>query len=300
MNLIPSGSYLNPYLQSDFYEQTRPRYIWQENQREQEIIYELLLKMVQDRSDLFSLAIELGCGTGRFTRLLANFSKNLIATDPSTSMVNYCRHLLQEIPSCKVYQASAERVVLSGTISKVDLVAAFWSLSYPLQSFLELRQGADGKIVQRVSNEDAAGEIQLFLSRLFQENLNRVYLIIFFDESSEEQIWVTEQWLRLAPLPGGCRNFTWLKLESYLDQLSQRGHSVKIETVKGVLICEDEEHLTKIFLDHHLRGMIPIGENRHGLQKSLIHAMQPFQLKESRVFQIPSSFRLVQVEIFPT
>jgi SAM-dependent methyltransferase len=296
---VPSGAYLSPYLQSDVYEQTRPRYVWHENRSEEEIIYELLQGLVQTRSDLFSLVVELGCGTGRFTQLLANFSKNLVAIDPSASMVSYCRQLLQGISSCKIYQASAEKVVASGIISKVDLVAAFWSLSYPLQSFLELRQGVDGNIIQQVSNEDAENEIQLFLSGLFQENATRIYIIIFFDEKSEEQTWVTNQWLRLAPLPGGGRDFIWLKLENYLDQLSQRGHSVKIETIKGVLVCDDEEHLTRVFLDHHLRGMIPIGESRCGLREKLVHAMDSYRSSESEAFHIPSSFRLVQVEIFP-
>lgn len=289
--------YINPYLVPEFYEKLRPRYMWKNIQSEESLIADILDNIVHTQSVRFPLAIELGCGTGRFTKVLAQFSEHLIAIDPSELMVSHCSKLLQNMTSCDVYQSSAQDIVASGIVSKANLVTAFWSLSYPLQSFFELTLENDGRIVQKGTDAEAVKQAELFLNNLFSNDVRCTYLFIFFSDESEEQKWVTKKWQQIGLLPGGSRNFTWLLLKKHLDRLIKQGHIVKSEIIEGWLNCPDELTLVNVFLDHHLRGLTPLQTNRDELITELIEEMSCFRFEENGSFQVPSAFRLVQVNL---
>lgn len=292
-----SRQYINPYLVPEFYEKFRPRYVWKNIQSEESLIADVVANIVRVRPSRFPLAIELGCGTGRFTKVIAQFSEKLIAIDPSDLMVSHCRDLLRNITSCDVYCSSAEDIVTSGIVSQAHLVTAFWSLSYPLQSFFELTLENDGRIVQKVTDAEAVKRADLFLKKLFSNYVCCTYLFIFFSDESEEQQWVTKKWQEIGILPGGSRNFTWLLLKKHLDRLNEEGHIVKCEIIEGWLNCPDEITLANVFLDHHLRGLTPLQTNRDELITELIEEMSRFRLEENGAFQVPASFRLVQVNL---
>ena len=231
-----AAEYRDPYANVDRYDRIRPRYRWEGSRCEREIVRKALGAVAKANRGPFSLAVEVGCGSGRFTPLVTEVARWTIATDPSGDMARAASQRMQG-KSCSVRTASAAAVVASGAATESTLVCAFWSLSYALTSFLELVRDREGRIVQQVSNDEAEGRIRGFLEGLLpaQGGKRRSAVIVFFDERSAEQRWVTQQWQRCAPLPGGRRDFTWLKLKEHLERLANRGDRIRIETVRGAL-----------------------------------------------------------------
>ena len=242
----------------------------------------------------FDHSLELGCGTGHFTELLMGVSSNVDATDPSGPMVEFCREKFRGHASCKIHRASAEEVVTSKLLQHSDLVGAFWSLSYPLQSFFDIVMTPQGRIVQMENNERATAKAIEFLSRLFTRNRERTYLFLCFSSESEEQRWVTRHWERIGPLPGGSRDFTWRLLETFCSSLRNERSTVESETIAGTLTCRDENNLCDVFLRHHLRGLIPADATRDELRSALFRDMANFKGIDG-TYQIPAEVHLVKV-----
>ena len=252
--------------------------------------------MMAERGGRYALAVELGCGTGRFTPALASASNRVIATDPSPGMIDFCRQNVHLSVPGEFREAAAEDVVLSGVAGRADLVGAFWSLTYPIQSFFALTLTPAGQIVQRVSNREARRKAEAFIEGLTQiRDFSRAIVAIVFTPDSVEQRWITGVWSSIGPLPGGSRDVAWDLLQARGNQLVDEGHTSATECASGNLICPDETELKQVFLDHHLRGLLPQGATRKQLEQKLIRDMAPYRCPEG--YRIPAGFRWLSFKL---
>jgi len=287
---------IDPYETPTRYELLRPRYVWDGGIDDVRFVKGKLRQLVAERGRRYSLAVELGCGTGRFSTVLGDVSARLIATDPSRGMIDYCRNTIHLPIPTEFREAAAENVVSSGLAARAELVAAFWSLTYPIQSFFQLTLTDSGELVQVVTNEEAQPKALSFIARLTAvSEMPRTILAIVFLADSIEQRWVTDVWRLIGPLPGGSRDRTWDLLQARCAQLRDEGHDVSTEVVNGSLVCRDETSLRQVFLEHHLRGLLPHGMTREQLGRRLLADMDSYRYADG--YRIPAGFRWLSIKI---
>src|SRR6266498_1579856 len=87
--------------------------------------------------------VEFGCGTGRITAQLAPHAARLVLADNSSTMIDATQ---QRFPTAETVCADTRDAVTGlfdeGQVGLFDVVAAFWSLSYPLGEFFETMTAA--------------------------------------------------------------------------------------------------------------------------------------------------------------
>ncbi|BEL07211.1 hypothetical protein Q0Z83_054020 [Actinoplanes sichuanensis] len=199
--------------------------------------------------------LDLGCGPGRVTEVLAPYASDLHGTDKSEGMV---RQFAATFPGAKATVGDTESVVAallgSGHAGTYDVVGSFWSMSYPLLECFE-ETGADGVFVvgERDAGVQRAERIVDGLTRLLGENGNLV--MMFFDASSAEQQLVTSLWERVAPFPGTGRDYTWRLLEEGLQGAERKGRgSLTTSRLSGVAVAADAAAARDWFLIGHLNS----------------------------------------------
>ncbi|MGH8895792.1 MAG: methyltransferase domain-containing protein [Egibacteraceae bacterium] len=284
--------YRSPYADALLYEQTRPRYQWDVGS--EEVFVSQRLRSLRGEADPWVQALELGCGTGRFTSILATHAAHVHATDPSPGMIEYCRASLPHLTNCRFHLATAETAIAAEQFVGCDLVAAFWSITYPLQALFELEVDAEGRVQQRAPNEVGYTRVQRFLKAFFQPG--RTYVALAFDPSSVEQRWVTAQWTEIGDFPGGSREALLDLLFWHLFGLRTDGATVNVRRIRGHLVCQDKVDLERVFLVHHLRGLLPAARGRDWLRARLLEDMRELRLP-SGGYRVPAGMHLIEVAI---
>lgn len=178
-----------------------------------------------------SLAVvEFGCGTGRITARLAPYAHQLIAVDYSPTMIETVRSRFPQAQTiCADTRDAVSGLLNDGHGSEFDLVAAFWSLSYPIGEYFETMT-ADG--IQPVTDNAHAREQALGFVRQMVDLVapGGHLLALFFDAETPEQRLVTRLWERIAPFPEGGRSYTLNLLLSGLRQAEDAGRGTLTHT----------------------------------------------------------------------
>jgi trans-aconitate 3-methyltransferase len=104
-----------PLYDSNLYDQNRPRY--------PQALFDKVYEFHRLNSHAtFELAVDLGCGTGITTKVLANSFQKVIAVDPSQEMLNQINH-----PNIETLQTDAEKFVLKEQVDLITIsTAAHW------------------------------------------------------------------------------------------------------------------------------------------------------------------------------
>lgn len=191
-------------------------------------------------------ALEIGCGTGRMTRVLRPYTDRLTCLDTSAPMI---QALSAGQPDVTRIKADVRDYLADTSGTPFDLVSAFWSLNYPLLSCFETNSG--DQIVQR-DLTDAQRDADTFLTDLTDALAPRGWLLaFFFDPDSAEQRFITNLWETVAPFPGTGRDFTRRLL---IDHLHAAPGTVDVTYHDGQMIATDRDHALRWFLDGHLKG----------------------------------------------
>ncbi|MFI7002092.1 class I SAM-dependent methyltransferase [Nocardia sp. NPDC050175] len=193
---------------------------------------ELLHNSFGDPIGSFSVA-EFGCGTGRVTQALAPYARRLVLADYSPTMIEAVTTKFPDAETlCADTRGAVEHLHMQGWDGGFEVVAAFWSLSYPLGEFFETLS-ANG-IEPCADLGQARVEAMRFLRRLVRLVAPGGHLLaLFFDADTREQRLVTRQWERIAPFPEGGRGYTRDLLVTGLRDAEDAGLGTLTHTRRG-------------------------------------------------------------------
>jgi SAM-dependent methyltransferase len=150
--------------------------------------------------------LDLGCGTGRVTAMLAPYAAHLHGVDSGQPMIDV---FAQRFPAAEV-TCQDTRVAVEALCTKdagsFDVVGAFWSLSYPIGDLFEdlTVDGVLPKPDQHAAREQAEQLVRRILSLVAPHGH---LMILFFDSDTPEQRLVTRLWEKIAPFPGTGRGY---------------------------------------------------------------------------------------------
>ncbi|MFH1500918.1 MAG: methyltransferase domain-containing protein [archaeon] len=139
---------------------------WQETYKDKTEIYEafskyedegnkVLKKLLEKCSFKDKEVLEIGCGSGKYTSLLAPSSKKYYALEISKPLINLTKEKCKKIKNIKYLNYSAEEIPLND--KSVDIVFASWVLTAMISE--EMREKSI-KEIQRVLKK--GGDIWLF------------------------------------------------------------------------------------------------------------------------------------------
>ena len=103
-------------------------------------ILQLIIKKLSEEHDLGEV-IEFGCGTGYFTKAIANKAKHVIATDLSDEMLEIARIQLKEFQNINIQKANCEATYFpSGRFDTVFMANLIHVLINPIKVLQESHQ----------------------------------------------------------------------------------------------------------------------------------------------------------------
>lgn len=200
--------------------------------------------------------VEFGCGTGRITARLARYARRLVGVDYSPAMIEAFRARYRHAQTyCLDTREGVARLLQDGQAGAFDVVAAFWSLSYPLGECFE-HMTADGVRPEPdiTAARSRAGQLVRDLLQLVADDGH--LLVLFFDSETREQRLVTRLWEKVAPFPEGGRGYTRQLLvdELYAAERRGQGHLRHIRRA-GLAVAGDRHAARAWFTTVHLKGM---------------------------------------------
>lgn len=207
---------------------------------------EILRRRLEQIGRRFHNALEIGSGTGRMTRVLQSYTKQLTCLDSSLPMI---QELSARLSGVRAVHADVRDHLVEVPDCSYDLVVACWSLNYPLLDCFESKVGS------RIVQHDFS--VGLSDAKFFMSELSRVLspegciLVLFFDSEAPEQRFVTDLWESVAPFPGTGRDFTRQLVVSHLAQL--RGE-LNVAHRSGDMVAPDYDAAVRWFVSGHLKS----------------------------------------------
>lgn len=230
------------YARPGLYDQALPRYEFS-GATDDELLRQELRQLPEDP---VPAAVEIGCGTGRMTRILRGHATELTCVDASGTMLAVFR---KRYPGLSPVHADARDFLARSRRSCYGLATAFWSLNYPLLSCFETNAG--DRINAKDPKQGRADAAELLTNLTGVLTPGGVLLVFFFDPHSPEQRFVTDLWETIAPFPGTGRDYTRQLLLDHLNgspgQLVTRNHA-------GQMVAPSLERAETWFLDGHFRS----------------------------------------------
>lgn len=243
------------YSRPGLYDEALPRYIF-DGSSDEELLHEELTRLT--RNGPAGRVLELGCGTGRMTRIIRDFSENVTCIDSSITMLEAFR---ARYPALKAIHTDARTLIDKASnadpVQRFDLIVACWSLNYPLLECFETNTGS--AIVPRDVREGYHDAMAFLRGLVGVLSSGGRLVAFFFDPDSAEQRFVTDTWESVAPFPGTGRNYTRELLLRYLssaDGVTTTRHHA------GQLHSRDLAHAEQWFLDGHFKSFPQLVRDR--------------------------------------
>lgn len=242
--------------------------------------------------------VEFGCGTGRVSTALLPYARNFTACDYSAVMVDAVREGFTGVETLVGDTRDCVTLLHSRRLGgKFDVVAAFWSLSYPIGEFFETMTPAG--IIPVADPTAARGAADDFLSAMISLLApGGRFLALYFDSDTPEQKLVTRAWERIAPFPGGDRSYTREIFFGGLRSAEDAGiGTVSVYRFGGHAMASDADTARAWFNVVHFKGMSALVDS-----PDLAREVDEFiaaRTLESGEVSIPSGVYLVDFQRAP-
>lgn len=200
--------------------------------------------------------LDLGCGTGRVTAVLAPYAATLLGVDSGEPMIAAFRERFAEAEAmCWDIREAVEGMLAEGMGGQFDIVGAFWSLSYPILDLFEeltaegVRPRGDTASARAKANEFVRDVLRLVAP-------NGHLIIMFFDSETPEQRLVTQLWEQIAPFPGSGRGYAReIVIEALLDA-ERRGEGRMAHTRRGGIAVAPNRDVARLWFEVvHLKSL---------------------------------------------
>ncbi len=242
------------------------------------------------RHDNVLQALDLGCGPGRVTSVLADYADTLTGTDKSPGMI---AQFSARFPDAEAHCVDTETVVaqFAKHNRRFDLIGSFWSMSYPLLECFETTT-SDGVTVTSDLDTGTARAHTLISHLIDLLSPGGRLVMLFFDAATPEQRLVTRLWERIHPFPGTGRDFTWNLLLHQLHDAEAAGQGqLTTRRLPGVAVTPTIDAAVQWFRIGHLNSFAALAD-----APEVLHEITAFatahQHSDGRVL-IPSGVHLV-------
>jgi hypothetical protein len=206
-----------------------------------------LNKMVSARPGPVAL-IDCGAGPGRIWNSLNSNITQIIAVEPNRGMWN------PNLPARASYVESDAFEYLRSFPANNRVITFLWSINYPLLKFFECYDGTLKRLV-RHNPEKGDAECRQTVRDVLRRNSGSDFYIIIFDDSSEEQQFVTKIWENVAQFPFNDRAYTRdLLLEEMQGYATAHDADLIVKHYSGFADYGKSDMANQRLLNFHLRG----------------------------------------------
>ncbi|MFF3569231.1 class I SAM-dependent methyltransferase [Nocardia jiangxiensis] len=234
--------------------------------------------------------LDLGCGPGRVTSVLADYADTLTGTDKSSGMIT---QFSSQFPDAEAHCIDTETVVaqFAGQHRRFDLIGSFWSMSYPLLECFETTS-SDGVTVTSDLDTGTARAHTLINHLIDLLAPNGRLVMLFFDAATPEQHLVTRLWERIHPFPGTGRDFTWNLLLHELHDAEAAGRGqLTTHRIPGIALTPNIDAALQWFRIGHLNSFGPLADDPEVIGE-ITEFARAHEHSDGRVL-IPSGVHLV-------
>lgn len=253
------------YLDPKYYEEILPPYRFH-GKTDEEILEEYLKEKIREQGHKFKLVLELGCGSGRGTKIIEKYCDKIIAVDLNEKMIKLARERIRDEDKVKFYHAEMLEFVKENPdlIKDVDLVVSFWALNYSLNAEFAYRDPAK-QIFKPTNPDEALEKCHKKLEILFKNIApNSKFIFFHYDPESEEQRIAHKCWEKIVPFPWNEKSPSLFALKKYFEK--QNNIDSCICKLNGVNDLGNREHAMEIFMNFHLHTSF----NHHSLRDEIM------------------------------
>lgn len=207
------------YLDPLYYEEILPYYDF-DGKSDEDILEEFLQTEVKKQGRKFRKVLELGCGSGRGTKIIQKYTEKLVAVDLNKDMIELSKKRYGD--NSKITFHNEEMLEFSkknvDLIADVDLVVSFWAINYSLNHEFAFRDPANSSFSPKDPEKGLARGMQK-LEHLFNNIGTKAKFMLFhYDPTSEEQIIAHKCWKKIVPFPWGRDSPSLCVLEKFFSE----------------------------------------------------------------------------------
>ena len=253
------------YLDPLYYEEILPPYIFR-GKTDEEILEDYLKEQTKKQGHKFKVALELGCGSGRGTKILKKYCKKIIAVDLNKKMLKIAKKRIGEDSGVAFHHSEMLEFVKNNpnTTKNADLVVSFWALNYSLNAEFAYRDPAK-QIFKATNPEEVIKKCQNKLKKLFENvGSNAKFIFFHYDPESEEQIIAHKCWEKIVPFPWNEKSPSLLALKKFFEKQNEIDSCIC--KLNGINKWGNLDHALEIFMNFHLHTPF----NHHSLKNEII------------------------------
>ncbi|MBS3105051.1 class I SAM-dependent methyltransferase [Candidatus Woesearchaeota archaeon] len=241
------------YSDAQYYQYILPRYLF-EGVEDTEKLEEWFLAETNSGSQKFKRVLELACGNGRGTRIVAKYANELDAVDLSPSMISSAQ-TVKNLTNVRFYRGDmfefTNKLARENRLHEYDLIFSFWGIFYGTNDeFITVDQHGN---LLALDPQSATQKAERNLRTLF-DNLTQGTQFLFFHVRSD-----TEEQLIYRPIIGAyCSAFmpprptpSEIILKKVLDS---SGVDYQWRNVGGFVEYPSLEKALEVNLNFHLKG----------------------------------------------
>lgn len=207
--------------------------------------------------------LELGCGTGRMTKILHKYAREIIAADKNSQMLDAAKKKF--LGTSNVHFVLSEmdnyinNAIKTNEISKFNSITSFWGINYMLH-YDFLRINPNGKLINAKSPKEIKKAEVLAtrkFKRLLEYSKSGTRLIFFHVRSDTEEQYITRKHLGKVNLlfTSNRKTPSHKIIEKTLSEMQKEKRlEYSIKYIDSTVKFENLEMALEIFFNFHLKG----------------------------------------------
>ncbi|MCL4363489.1 class I SAM-dependent methyltransferase [Candidatus Marsarchaeota archaeon] len=242
---------LEEYVEPNYYNKILKDYIF-DGKSDINIFEDFLKKINLDKGINALNALELGCGTGRATKVFVNSVKavnfTLDLVDLSSRMLDFSKKEFKDYENIKFFESDSMNF-LEKMIETYDIIFSLWSFSHSVHQNLIKKGLYDGKKY-----------VQEVISKMIKENMraNSKFFLIHFDSMSDEQRILMKQGRKVFSIYNDLDKQSPSKLiiDEVLNKLNDDG-TIKLKAnhfVGEAITYSSLNEALEVFLNFHMES----------------------------------------------
>jgi SAM-dependent methyltransferase len=246
------------YLDSEYYEQSLPHFLF-EGKSDEEYLDTWLRRNYQN----IGKTLEIACGTGRMTKILHKYAREIVGIDKSPQMLQAARRRFECTPNVRLVLSDAssfiKKTIETDEMRSFDSIMSFWGINYMLHHYF-IRIEPEGELFQALSPEEiknAEKSATADFKRLLEcSRKGSRYLFFHVRSDTEEQMINRKPWGELNPyfMPPKKTPSQSIIERVLAEEHKENRLDYTLKYVDGTVSFPSLEKALEIFLNFHSKG----------------------------------------------